>query len=240
MNRFRFAAGRRCRYGVEWLCTVPGIVRSSFCCWRRTAAGRVVRQAADVRLAARTRVVHRESEGVYGAPRVTAEFREAGEGINRKRVARVVRGIDLAGVWLCRRHRSAVADPAAAKAPDLIGRDSTATEPNTKYVGDITHLPVDGGKFLYLATVVDLASRHLAGWALADHMRTDLVTDAPATAERCRGSLPARTRPGVRRRLPQGRRPPVHERDRLRRGHRSPITYEAASRTASTTLTPAA
>lgn len=62
--------------------------------------GRVVRQAADVRLAARTRVVHREAEDVYGAPRVTAEFREAGEGVNRKRVARVVRSIGLAGVRL--------------------------------------------------------------------------------------------------------------------------------------------
>ncbi len=90
---------------------------------------------------------------------------------------------------LRRRHRTTVADLAAAKAPDLIGRDFTASEPNTKYVGDITYLPLDGGKFLYLATVIDLASRRLAGWAIADHMRTELVTDALAAAERARGSL---------------------------------------------------
>ncbi|MGW7386439.1 DDE-type integrase/transposase/recombinase [Streptomyces sp. NPDC054794] len=60
---------------------------------------------------------------------------------------------------------------------------------NTKYVGDITYLPLAGGKFLYLATVIDLASRRLAGWAIADHMRAEPVVGAPATAQRCRGSL---------------------------------------------------
>lgn len=81
-----------------------------------------------------------------------------------------MRSIGLAGVRLRRRHRTTVADTAAAKAPDLIGRDFTASEPNTKYVGDITHFLLEGGKFLYLATVIDLASRRLAGWAIADHM----------------------------------------------------------------------
>ncbi|GAA2376736.1 hypothetical protein GCM10010246_84480 [Streptomyces cuspidosporus] len=154
-----------------------GIARSSFCYWRRTAADRAARQAADAALATRIRAVHRESDGTYGVPRITAELRDDGERINHKRIARVMRSIGLAGVRLRRRHRTTIADPAAAKAPDLIGRDFTANEPNTKYVGDITYRPVDGGKFLYLATVIDLASRRLTGWAIADHMRTDLVID---------------------------------------------------------------
>lgn len=79
--------------------------------------------------------------------------------------------------------------PSAPKAPDLIGRDFTAAAVNTKYVGDITYLPVSSAKPLYLATVIDLASRRLAGWAIADHMRTELVTNALAAAERIRGSL---------------------------------------------------
>jgi transposase InsO family protein len=95
----------------------------------------------------------------------------------------------IEGLRLRRRHRTTVPDPAAAKAPDLIRRDFTASTPNTKYVGDITYLPIDGGKFCYMATVIDLASRRLAGWAIADHMRTDLVTDALAAAVRTRGSL---------------------------------------------------
>ncbi|WP_159043323.1 IS3 family transposase [Streptomyces sp. NBRC 110028] len=189
VNRFQFVADHHRRYGVKRGCTILGIARSSFSYWRRTAADRAVRQAADARLATRIRAVHRESDGTYGVPRITAELREAGERVNHKRIARVMRGAGLAGVRLRRRHRTTVADPAAAKAPDLVGRDFTASEPNTKYVGDITYLPLDGGRFLYLATVIDLASPRLAGWAIADHMRTDLVTDALAAAEQTRGSL---------------------------------------------------
>ncbi len=134
--------------------------------------------------------MHKESDGTYGAPRITAELREtSGEAVNHKRVARLMRASGIQGVRLRRRHRTTVPDPAAAKAPDLIGRDFTAENPNMKYVGDITYLPIDGGKFCYLATVIDLASRRLAGWAIADHMRADLVTDALAAAIRTRGSL---------------------------------------------------
>jgi transposase InsO family protein len=189
-----------------------------------------------------------------------------------------MRSIGLAGLRLRRRHRTTVADPAAVKAPDLIGRDFTASEPNTKYVGDITYLPLESGKFLYLATVIDLASRRLAGWAIADHMRTDLVTDALAAAERTRGSLAgavmhtdhgaqytsrafadACRQAGVRQSMSalQGRKTWSTERDaRLdafgwlnryntrrrhsRLGQRSPIAYETALDTTSTTLAQAA
>ncbi|MFI0718435.1 IS3 family transposase [Streptomyces sp. NPDC021224] len=189
VNRFQFVADHQRRYGVKRLCSILGIARSSFYYWRATAADRAARQAADAVLATRIRAVHRESDGTYGVPRITAELREAGERVNHKRIARVMRSIDLAGVRLRRRHRTTIPDPAAVKTPDLIGRDFTAAETNTKYVGDITYLPIDAGKFLYLATVIDLASRRLAGWAIADHMRTDLVIDALTAAERTRGSL---------------------------------------------------
>lgn len=77
--------------------------------------------------------------------------------------------------------------PDATKVPDRLQRDFTASEPNIKYVGDITYLPIGGGQFLYLATVLDLCSKWLAGWAIADHMRTELVTDALEAAARTRG-----------------------------------------------------
>ncbi|WP_435885377.1 IS3 family transposase [Streptomyces tauricus] len=76
----------------------------------------------------------------YGVPRITAELCEAGERVNHKRVARVIRGAGQAGLRLRRRHRTTVADLAAAKTPDLVGRDSTASGPNMQYVGDITCL----------------------------------------------------------------------------------------------------
>ncbi|GHB31638.1 transposase [Streptomyces chryseus] len=189
MNRCQFVEDHQRRFGVKRLCDILGVSRSSFYYWRRTAAARAARQIAEAGLAARIRKVHQESDGTYGALRVTAELRDEGERINHKRVARIMRTIGLEGVRLRRRHRTTVADPAAAQAPDLIGRDFTAAAVNTKYVGDITYLPVSGAKPLYLATVIDLCSRRLAGWAIADHMRTELVIDALAAAERTRGSL---------------------------------------------------
>lgn len=189
MNRFGFVADHQRRYGVKRLCQVMGVARSSFYHWKATAADRAARSAADDRLAHRIRVVHRESGGTYGVPRITAELREAGHLVNHKRIARVMRGMGLCGLRLRRRHRTTIGDPAAAKAPDLIRRVFTASAPNTRYVGDITYLPIADGTFCYLATVMDLCSRRLVGWAIADHMRAELVIDALRAAERTRGSL---------------------------------------------------
>jgi transposase InsO family protein len=189
VNRFQFVDDHQRRYGVKRLCQVIGIARSSYYRWKATSPDRAVRAAADARLAARIRVIHRDSAGTYGVPRITAELREAGQVVNHKRVARVMRGIGLTGLRLRRRHRTTVADPTAVKAPDLLGRDFTAQAPNTRYVGDITYLPIADGTFRYLATVMDLCSRRLVGWAIADHMRTELVLDALTAAQRTRGSL---------------------------------------------------
>jgi transposase InsO family protein len=189
VNRCRFVEDYQRRFGVKRLCDILGISRSSFRYGRRTAAARTARQAAEAELADRIREVRQDSDGTYGAPRVTAELRDEGIRINHKRVARIMRTIGPQGVRPRRRHRTTAAEPAAAKAPDLIGRDFTADAVNTKYVGDITYLPVSGAKPLCLATVIDLASRRPAGWAIADHMRTELVTDALTAAERTRGSL---------------------------------------------------
>ncbi|MFC8848537.1 MULTISPECIES: IS3 family transposase [unclassified Micromonospora] len=189
VNRFQFVADHQQRYGVKRLCQIIGVSRSSFYYWRSAAEARAARQAADVALVGRIRAVHAAHDGTYGAPRVTAELRDAGLAVNRKRVARVMRRFGVQGLRLRRRTRTTVPDPAAAKAPDLIGRDFTAGQPNQRYVGDITYLPVGERGFLYLATVLDLHSRRLAGWAIADHMRTDLVIDALHAAQRTRGSL---------------------------------------------------
>jgi transposase InsO family protein len=85
--------------------------------------------------------------------------------------------------------RTTVPDPAEQTVPDLLGRDFTAEEPNQRYVGDITYLPIADGTNLYLATVIDCHSRRLAGWAIAEHMRTDLIVDALSAARDTRGSL---------------------------------------------------
>lgn len=189
MNRFQFVSDHSRRYGVKRLCQILGIARSSFYHWLKTAPDRAAREAADARLAAEIRVIHKDSSGTYGAPRVTAELNDAGRHVNRKRVARVMRKFGIAGLRLRRRHKTTIADQSSAKAPDLLGRNFTACEVNTKYVGDITYLRIGESKFCYLATVIDLASRRLAGWAVADHMRVDLVVEALKAAELTRGTL---------------------------------------------------
>lgn len=155
----------------------------------------MARQEADALLAERIRMIQsREAGGdpAYGAPRVTAELNEgvnSWQRVNRKRVARVMREHQLAGVRLRRRVRTTVPERSDQKVSDLVKRDFTANEPNRKYVGDITYLPLAEGSNLYLATVIDCASRKIAGWAVAGHMRVELIEDALKDAARTRGTL---------------------------------------------------
>lgn len=191
MSRFQFVADHLDTFEVKWLCAVVEIARSSFYAWLAAADTRAAKTAADEDLEARIRAVHDE-DNTYGAPRITAELNDGApdaERVNHKRVARVMRTAGIAGYRRKRRVRTTVADPAAAKVPDLLGRDFTAAVPNTKYVGDITYLPLASGGNLYLATVIDCCSRRVAGWAIADHMRTELVEDALNAAHALRGSL---------------------------------------------------
>ncbi|MFD9452541.1 IS3 family transposase [Streptomyces sp. NPDC059985] len=133
MNRYQFVDDHQRRHGVKPLCDMLGLARSSFSYWRRTASARAARQTVEAGIAARMRQVHQDSDGTYGAPGITAEIRdEGGSAVNHKRVARILRTIGLEGVRLRRRHRTTVADQAAAKAPDLLGRGFTASEVNMK------------------------------------------------------------------------------------------------------------
>ena len=191
MSRFQFVADHRDAFEVKWLCAVVEIARSSFYAWWPPPITGPPRAAADEELAERIRVVHDE-DNTYGAPRITAELNDGvpeAERVNHKRVARVMRAAGIAGYRRKRRVKTTVADPANQKVPDLLGRDFTAAAPNTTYVGDITYLPLATGANLYLATVIDCCSRRVAGWAIAEHMRTELVEDALTAADALRGGL---------------------------------------------------
>ena len=123
MNRFQFVADHQTRYGVKRLCQILNIARSSFYYWKATADDRAARDAADRAFAIKIRQVHAGSDGTYGAPRITAELHDTGQRVNHKRVARVMRRFGVRGLRLRRRVLTTIADPAASKAPDLIGRD---------------------------------------------------------------------------------------------------------------------
>ena len=187
MSRFQFVEDHHRAYGVKRLCRILEVSRSGFYRWRAAGPARAEREHADRELAVCIKRIHADSEGTYGRPRITAELRAAGYRVNHKRVARLMSRHGIAGLHLRKRVRTTIPEPAATPVPDLLGRDFTATVPGTRYVGDITYLPVGDGRFLYLATVLDLYSRRLAGWSIAEHMRTDLVTDALKAAAATRG-----------------------------------------------------
>ncbi|PMR61883.1 IS3 family transposase [Verrucosispora sp. ts21] len=185
-SRFRFISTHRVTYGVKRLCRILAVSRSGFYRWTASEPARQARAADEDALAEQITVVHTDSGGTYGSPRVTVELRAHGVRVNRKRVERIMRQRDVVGRHLRRRKRTTIPDPGAPPAPDLIGRDFTAAAPDQRWCGDITYLRVGAG-WLFLATVIDIATRRLIGWSINTHMRTGLVIDALDAAVAARG-----------------------------------------------------
>jgi putative transposase len=174
---YRLVHAEKATYPIVLLCRVLKVARSSYYAWCEGEAARRARQTADDALAHKIIVLHVASRKTYGVPRIHAELRRLGWRVNRKRVARVMRERDIRGVTRRRRRSLTRPDLKAKPAPDLIGRDFHAGRPGTKLVGDITYLPTAEGR-LYLACWLDLATREVVGYAMADHHRAELVVDA--------------------------------------------------------------
>jgi hypothetical protein len=151
-------------------------------------AGPSARARADADLTSQIRAVHKGSRGRYGAPRVHAELRHLGHQHGRKRIARLMR---QAGRAARRWKKTTIADPAAAARADRIRRDFTAdaSKLNSRWCGDIIYIRTWEG-WLFLATVIDIASRRVVGYAMADHLRASLVTDALGNAAAARDPAP--------------------------------------------------
>jgi putative transposase len=149
------------------------------------------RERDDAELAEQVKAVHEDSKGRYGAPRVHAQLRAQGKRHSRKRVARLMRAQGLRGRAAKRWKKTTIPDPAAAARADQIRRDFTAdaSRLNTRWCGDITYIATWEG-WLYLATVLDIASRRVVGFAMADHLRTELVSDALSNAVAARDPGP--------------------------------------------------
>ncbi|MFK0114232.1 IS3 family transposase [Streptomyces sp. NPDC091217] len=177
MIRFRFVDEHRNTHGVKRMCDVLGWDRSCYYTWHKNKEARQQRADQEEELVRRIRRIHTESRGAYGALRITRTLRQQGQVVNRKRVARVMRERQIAGITRRKSRSLTRADRTAPPAPDLVQRDFTAPMPGLKLVGDITCLPTAEG-WLYLATVIDLCTREVVGWSMADHMRTQLVDDA--------------------------------------------------------------
>lgn len=128
---------------------------------------------------------HWRSYGTYGVPRIHADLRDDGIRVGRKRVARLMRAAGLVGVSRRRHVITTKRDAENSAAPDLVDRDFTATRPNELWVADVTFIPTASG-FLFLAVVLDVFDRQIVGWAMENHLRTELILAALEMAIACR------------------------------------------------------
>jgi putative transposase len=157
-------------------CRVLNVSRSGYYDWLGRPDS--LRAQENELLLKQIRDIHKESRFTYGSPRVHAELTLGlGLPVNLKRVARVMREAGIQGLYRRRRRGCTVRDPDAQACPDLVNRDFSADEPNRLWITDITEHPTGEGK-VYCAAVMDVYSRLIVGWSIAEHMRTELVTDA--------------------------------------------------------------
>jgi transposase InsO family protein len=186
--RFAFVKEHRKVWPVGVICRVLGVARSGFYAWLRRAPSARRHRRED--LAVKIRAIHQQNRRVYGSPRVHKVLAAGGEKVCENTVASIMRGNGIRAKTKARftprttdsRHGSAVA-------PNTLDRQFNARLPDRKWAADITYIPTDEG-WLYLAGVIDLCTRRVVGWAMADHMKTDLASDALTMAL-------ARRRPGA-------------------------------------------
>jgi len=192
---YGFVAAKKAEHSIKIMCRVLEVSRSGYHAWAARAPSR--RAICDAGLIGQIAAIHAGSLMTYGSPRVHAELRlEHDVHVGRKRVERLMRQAGLSGLIRRRRGRTTIRVQGVRTAPDLVQRDFNPTAPDRLWCADITYIRTWEG-WLYLASVMDCYSRRIVGWAMADHMRAELVVEALEMA--------------VARRRPEGR--PVHHSD---------------------------
>ena len=171
----RFIAAEKANFPIKVMCEVLGVSRSSV--YDREHREPSNRAVCDAGITELIKDIHHQSRGTYGAPRVPAALARKGVRCGRKRVARLMKAEGLQGVHRRRKTRTTIRDEAAAPAPDLVDRMFAAVAPDRLWISDITYVWTWEG-WLYLAAVLDVFSRRIVGWSMADQLRTELVTDA--------------------------------------------------------------
>jgi putative transposase len=162
-------------FPVAAMARVLGVSPAGYYAWCRREPS--ARANSDAALLKRIRTIHAISRETYGAPRIHAELQAEGRPVSRKRVARLMRQAGLEGVSRRKATRTTQRDKQARPAPDLVDRNFTAAAPNRLWAADITYIATWTG-FVYLAVVLDAFSRRVVGWAMANHLRTELVLAA--------------------------------------------------------------
>ena len=187
MRLYAFVDAQKTDFKIATLCRVCEVSTSGYYDWvAREAAGPTVRQLDEAELVALMRELFVDADGNYGVPRMYKALRKTGLVVNRKRVARVMRLNGMAGRFRRRTCRTTFPGPDGYHIPDLVGRRFAPGQPDVAWCQDITYIPTREG-WLYVASVLDLGSRRLLGYSMADHMRTELVLDALGMAIAARG-----------------------------------------------------
>jgi putative transposase len=168
-------------YPIVWMCRLLEVPRSTFYAWRNRAETATTARRRE--LAGQVRHVFDAARGTYGCRRIAAQLNRDGVACGVGLVADLMRELGLKACQPRAYKRTTLPGAQPVDSPDLIGREFTAAVPGTRLVGDITYLKTGEG-WLYLATVIDLATRMVVGWQTADHLRASLVVDALAMAKR--------------------------------------------------------
>jgi putative transposase len=188
VSRYRCVdAQKAAGFPVAAACRAAGVSASAFYAWitRREQEPQAA-EHAQAELVARIRTIHAESAGTYGSPRVTHELRRRGWRVNHKRVERLMAAHGIVGHRPRRRRGLTRPNTAEPPAPDLVGRLFDPDQLDRIWVSDLTYIPTEEG-WLYLASVLDLASRNLLGWSMGQHHNAGLVFDALDAAVATRG-----------------------------------------------------
>jgi len=179
---YEFIKANRREYGVEPMCRVLGVAPSGYYAWLACPVSK--RGQEDARLVRLIRASFIASQGIYGAPRIFLDLREAGETCSKHRVARLMRENGLRALHGYRMRRWSVGKPSVL-IPNLLQRQFTVTRRNKAWVTDITYIRTWQG-WLYLAVVMDLFSRKIVGWSTAPTIHREIVLDAVLMAVRSR------------------------------------------------------
>lgn len=174
--KYEFIANHESEFQVKRMCRTLGVKRSGYYAWRTRKPS--PRKEEDRRLVEQIKTELQKSRRAYGSPRIHAALQRAGITCGRHRVARLMRQHGIIALRAPKRRPITTQRQAGAlAAPNLLRQDFSASGPNLKWVSDITYINTQEG-WLYLASVLDLYSRMIVGWAMADHMETALVNDA--------------------------------------------------------------
>jgi putative transposase len=170
--RFRFIEDQRADYPVRIMCGALNVSPAGYYAWRSRLES--PRTAANRDLLDHIRRVHRDTRGRYGSPRIHVELQAQGRGVSRGRIERLMRRHGIRAIMARpRRVRTTDSRHDQPIAPNLLNRNFSAAAPNQIWLTDITYVETGQG-WLYLAAVMDLYSRRIVGWAMDDHLRTEL------------------------------------------------------------------